>query len=444
MRDAGHESVKPGTIVRVLIDTFFARGLRQNYWRGTAMAAEIRRLFKTKNAAFRRHVIRDQARYLFNAVRPVEGDTTERARAAVNWILLAQRATPDDGVSLGYFPCERNRPPWQSSYPETTGYIITSLLAFAERYGDDAARDAALRMARWEIAVQMPSGAVQGGPVCPADEQTPAAFNTGMVLDGLCSAYAATKDPAMLAAARRAADFLTNDLDDQGYFRTNGAYVSAGEIKTYTCLCAWALFRFGVAVDAESYRQAAVRCIEAALRQQQDNGWFAHNCLTRSDAPLTHTIGYTLQGVLEVGVAADRPDFVNAARRCVDRIIPRIDARGYLPGLFYSDWEPAGFSSCLTGSAQIAVVGFRLAEITRVDIYRSAADRLVNYLKALQRIDPGAPEFSGAVSGSFPILGEYMRAGYPNWATKYYLDALLMQDRLRTDGSSATPISPRQ
>jgi len=33
----------------------------------------------------------------------------------------------------------------------------------------------------------------------------------------------------------------------------------------------------------------------------------------------------------------------------------------------------------------------------------------------------------GAVAGSFPLFGGYMRAGYPNWATKYFLDALLLQ-----------------
>jgi hypothetical protein len=31
---------------------------------------------------------------------------------------------------------------------------------------------------------------------------------------------------------------------------------------------------------------------------------------------------------------------------------------------------------------------------------------------------------------SGPLFGEYMRAGYPNWATKYFLDALLLQERL--------------
>jgi hypothetical protein len=37
---------------------------------------------------------------------------------------------------------------------------------------------------------------------------------------------------------------------------------------------------------------------------------------------------------------------------------------------------------------------------------------------------------NGALAGSFPIFGAYMPAGYPNWATKYFLDALLLQHAL--------------
>jgi hypothetical protein len=112
--------------------------------------------------------------------------------------------------------------------------------------------------------------------------------------------------------------------------------------------------------------------------------------------PLTHTIGYTLQGVLEVGLAARRPDFVIAVCRCVDRIIPRIDDRGYLPGSS-SIREPPAFRRAPTGSAQIAVVSYRPAEITNIDAYRAAADRLVNHPRR-QRVNAQAPE----ISGKFP------------------------------------------
>lgn len=421
--------MNPGTILRIIRSSYFKKSLRSTYWSWAAFAAELRALFRPRNQAFRAEVNRSHRRFMLSQVTPVNGESLERSRAAVGWILRGQAATPDGGVSLGYFPCDDNETGWRVSYPETTGYIITSLLAFARKHGDESVANAALRMAEWEMAVQMPSGAVQGGPVCPPERQTAAAFNTGMVLDGWCSAYGYFKDPRLLAAARRAADFLVNDVDERGYFKTNGAFVSTGEIKTYTCLCAWAVYRFGELSGEERYKKAAVAVIEAALRQQQANGWFAHNCLTRSESPLTHTIGYTLQGVLEVGLLAGRQDFVDAVRCTLDAVLPRMSADGYLAGRFYSDWEPAEFTSCLTGSAQIAIVSYRLSDHLAEPKYRAAADKLVNYLKALQLMQSDDPAVVGAIAGSFPLMGSYMRAGYPNWSTKYFLDALMLQQQ---------------
>jgi hypothetical protein len=359
----------------------------------------------------------------------VAGETQERARAAVEWILRAQGACDDGGVSLGYFPCDVETG-WRSSYPETTGYIITSLLAFSQRFVDANVAAHALRMADWEVDIQMPSGAVQGGPTCPPEEQTPCAFNTGMVLDGWVSAYTFRKDERILNAARRAADWLAADVTDEGYFRTNGQFVEPGLIKTYNVLCAWSIYRLGEILSDLGYQSAAIRIVQGAIRQQQPNGWFANNCLTRSKAPLLHTISYTLQGILEVGISAGREEYVQSARRAVDALLARVRDDGFIPGRFFSDWSPACFSSCLTGSAQLAVVCYRLYEHLQERRYWSAAELLANYLKPLQCMHSTNPALNGALPGSFPFFGSYMTAGYPNWATKYLLDALLFQDRL--------------
>jgi hypothetical protein len=103
---------------------------------------------------------------------------------------------------------------------------------------------------------------------------------------------------------------------------------------------------------------------------------------------------------------------------------------GFVNGCYYADWEPAVFSSCLTGNAQLAVVCYRLYEKTAEIRYLDGANRLVNFLKALQLPDCANSAMAGAIAGSFPLMGPYMTAGYPNWATKYFLDALLLQDRL--------------
>jgi uncharacterized protein YyaL (SSP411 family) len=376
-------------------------------------------------------VAAEQLRFLTGLVRPVEGGATERMRAAVLWILRAQDATDDRGVSMGYFPCDLEaRDGWMPSYPETTGYIIPTLLAYAERHGMEEARARALEMARWEITIQMPSGAVQGGRVCPPEEQAPATFNTGMVLQGWTAAYRETGDGAFLGAGRRAADFLVADQEEDGHYRTHGTLVPDTRVKTYSSLCSWALYRFGEDTGEQAYKDAAKRNIEATLGQQQENGWFANNCLTHPKTPLLHTIGYTLQGVLEVGILSGEARFVEAARRGAAPLLGLISAKGFVPGRFRGDWTPAVRWSCLTGNAQLAVVCYRLHEVTGEKSFLDAANRLTNFLKALQRLDSGDPGIDGAIPGSFPLLGGYMTAGFPNWATKYFLDALLAQERV--------------
>jgi uncharacterized protein YyaL (SSP411 family) len=418
--------MKLGTAARIVAD-LSRKGLRQNYWDLSRMVSQITRLTRPENRVFRGRVLRELGWYVAGGPTPIHGQSRERARAAVEWLCRAQDAGDDDGAAKGYFPCD-GPSPWQPSYPETTGYIITSLLRFAERHGDSAVRERALRMARWEISVQMESGAVQAGTVCPPAQQVAAIFNTGMVLDGWATAYEVTEDPQYLKAGDRAADFLVNDLGEDGHFRSHGSHVTMDRIKTYNCLGAWALYRHGVLRQESRYRDAAVVATEAAVAQQSPRGWIKDNCLTRPEAPLLHTIGYALQGILEVGALAGRRDLIEAAARGADPVLERMRPSGFLHGRFYDDWEPAGWSSCLTGSAQLAVVCYRLHQLTGRTGYRTAADRIVDYLKPLQAIGTADPSLNGALGGSFPLFGSYMTAGYPNWATKYLLDALMLQD----------------
>ena len=163
------------------------------------------------------------------------------------------------------------------------------------------------------------------------------------------------------------------------------------------------------------------------MSQQLPNGWFENNDLVDPSRALTHTIGYTLQGLLEVGVLTGRGDFIAAASKGIAAIVPLVAANGFLAGRFDRTWSPAVRSACLTGSAQLAIVMYRLDQLAGTEQLRTHADRLVNFLKALQRHDSTDPNMNGAIGGSFPLLGEYMTAGYPNWATKYFLDAVLLQ-----------------
>ena len=399
--------------------------IKQLYWDYCKHREQMRELSTHKHAPFATFVRTENVNLRKNLDYPGRISDRERLEAAVAWILCAQKASHDDGVSLGYFPLATDGG-WRPSYPETTGYLITSLLRYAARYNQAEVRRAADAMARWEIDIQMASGAVQGGPVVPAEKQTPAAFNTGMVLDGWCSAYETTQDPIFLEAGVRAAQFLANDLDPDGYFQTNGDFVTSGEIKTYTCLCCWAMYRIGAITQEKSFKNAAILGTEAALKQQTGHGWIQHNCLSNSQIPLTHTIGYALQGILEVGILAERDDFVAAAEKGLRGAIRSMEDNGYLAGRLDAGWRPAENFVCLTGSCQLAIVAYRLATLFGKQDLAEPARRLLRFVKATQCLESDDPGLVGGIAGSFPVMGKYMSAGFPNWATKYFIDAVML------------------
>jgi len=405
----------------------------EEYWHFSRTFRQWRDIFFRSNPQFRAIVLADKFQRPEN-IAPIVGETRERASAAVKWLCNAQDARSDGGVSYGYFPLSECRG-WDVSYPETTGYIITSLIRYAQRTRSQELIERARRMAYWEAQIQMPSGAVQGGKVTTSENRTPATFNTGMVLDGFVTLLEHCDDPILLQAALRAADFLCNDLTEEGLFVTNGRFVGKDGVKIYNVLCAWPLYRLGRLTDTPRYQKSAIHAVEGVLRYQKENGWFAKNCFSDSGAehPLTHTIAYTCQGILEVGVATEREDFVQAAERAWKATTAQMYPNGFLAGRFDRSWRATETWSCLTGSAQMSLLGYRLAAILNNREYVSDADRLLNFLKGVQRLNTGNPGIDGGLAGSYPIMGGYMPAGYPNWASKYLLDALMAQDEQSGD-----------
>src|SRR5690606_37177991 len=151
---------------------------------------------------------------------PADPDHRPHLQEAVDWICRAQDTTPDDGIARGYSvlysPYFRSRG-WQPSYPETTGYLIPTLLEAARELGRPELSDRALRAARWEIAIQLPTDAVQGGVI--GEGRTPAIFNTGQVMFGWLAAFEQSGEGQYADALRRAGHFLVGAMDSSGQFR---------------------------------------------------------------------------------------------------------------------------------------------------------------------------------------------------------------------------------
>lgn len=360
--------------------------------------------------------------------------------STMQWLCRAQDATPDDGVSRSYalrYMRAHGQSGWLPSYPETTGYIIPTLLAYASLTGRHEYRDRAIRMARWESGIQMESGAVQGGVV--GFPPTPAIFNTGQVLFGWAAAYRETQNDAFRQSAVRGADFLVAAMDPDGAWRRHGSRYARAGVNLYDARTAWGLLEAYSITSDPAHRDAVVRNLDFVLTKQRPNGWFEDCCLDDNARPLLHTIAYTMEGLLEAGVLLGSEPFTDAARRAADALLALQRPDGSLSGRFDSDWNEAATWSCLTGDAQTSIVWLRLHAITGDERYLRAAERMNRYLSTTQDLDASDPGIRGGIKGSHPIWGEYGAYEYLNWAAKFFADALMLELKARSKRCTRVP-----
>ena len=351
-------------------------------------------------------------------------DIPTHLAATAEWIVRAQRATPDDGVAHSY---DIKRRTWLASYPETTGYIIPTLYDYAQHFDAPQYRDAALKMAYWEVDEQLDDGGVRAGTMA-AEVVVPTIFNTGQVLFGLARAARESADPRLMEALRRASDWLVDAQDADGCWRRFGSPFAPSTNGTYNTRSAFGLVRAFEVIGDPRYLDAAVRNVEWALSTAAPNRWLPGNCLTANsdDRALTHTIAYALRGILEVGVASATPRFVEQALEMGRQVAAKQNPDGSLSGYFSPTWTPLNNWSCVTGNSQMALNWLRLAKVTgetRLLDHARAANR---FNMSIQLLD-GAPETRGAVKGSHPVGEDYMTWRYPNWAAKFFADALMFE-----------------
>ncbi len=355
---------------------------------------------------------------------PESTDPAPHLRAAAEWLVRAQDAGGDRGVSYG----ADFGGPFLASYPETTGYIIPTFLKLADHYGDASFRARALEMGRWESEIQMECGAVMGGR---ADaEPTPAVFNTGMVLLGWSALQGREADPTFLASLRRASAWLLAQQDPDGAWRKGNSRFANPETTVYNVKAAWGLCEAGRAAGMPEAVEGAVRNAEFCVSRQSPNGWYRDCCLRDASQPLLHTVAYAMQGLIGIGVSAERPDFVEAAARTADRLLERMDGDGFLPGCIGPDFEGTVDWCCLTGTAQTAIVWGRLFALTGRTAYREGMIRANRYLIRHHDRDNPDPRLRGGVPGSWPVWGEYGRLKVLNWATNFFVEALLLEASL--------------
>jgi folate-dependent phosphoribosylglycinamide formyltransferase PurN len=353
----------------------------------------------------------------------------EHIEAAASWLARAQDAQRDGGVSGRYFIGSG----WSSSYPETTGYIVPTMLVLEAEAGIPGFRDRARRCVEFLLDVQLPSGAFPGMEIAHNRER-PSIFNSAQILNGLSAWHAATGDETTLAAARRVADWLIDEQDPDGAWRR---HLYGHKTYTYMAHAACWLAEFGERVGDARYLDAARRHLEWVLTHVDDSTGWIRDCgfddgFAETSA-VTHTIAYTLWGVLMMSRILGHEHGFAVASRAAYAVARRLELSKRLPARLNDRWKGTTSYSCLTGNAQMALVWLELHRLESDPTLVSVACKAIDLVKRAQRMHATDDGVRGGIPGSDPIWGDYIKLALPNWAAKFFIDALLAKRRALQD-----------
>ena len=359
-------------------------------------------------------------------IRTKISSSKEHMNAAMDWLCSAQDVSDCGGVSAG-FSLHNG---WRKAYPETTGYIIKTFIKYSHYADDNKYLNRAITMGDWEIEIQLNNGAVRGGVGL---KKNPVVFNTGQVILGWIALYKETKLEQYKKAAERAANWLLEIQDEDGKW---SKYVYLDIPHSYHTEVAWSILEVFNITKKEKYFKAAKKQILWVLSNAKENGWFEQAAFTKESLPITHTIGYTLQGLLESAKFFESElkqkivEIVNKA--CLNIMSQYEDEKRngfkFLQASFDENWNSLDKYSCLTGDCQIAICFMELYKKNNDARLLNAALKIIDQVKSTQIIKSNNKGIQGGIQGSYPIWGKYRPYNYPNWAAKYFVDALLLQE----------------
>jgi DUF1680 family protein len=248
--------------------------------------------------------------------------------------------------------------------------------------------------------------------------------------------YKASGETSALDSAARAARWLIDVQEADGAWER----FTYGTIKTaYHSRVAWPLAAYGSLAEDEDSLRASERFVEWALScADPETGWVSRMDFNdenhKAQRSITHTLAYTYRGLLECAMITGRQDVIELVDIAAENLVTKFEQNENLSGFLDSKWNNVENFVCLTGNCQLAIILMKLYQINNNDRYLKSTRRLLDFVKSYHTLGSSSDGIRGGVSGSVPIWGGYIRFGYPNWAAKFFIDALMLLHRV-TDQS---------
>jgi len=353
---------------------------------------------------------------------------------SIDWLLYSFHINNNNGSSGWQSRTFHPFRGWSLPYPETTGYILVTLYDLLNdgHYREDEINGCIKSSISWLLNLQLEIGAFPGGHgkypnnfrLNSIDyifnrkrKSMPSIFNTGQILRGLVRAYEDKETEILYISIKHATNYLCDSINNDGSWK-NDAYAGQSS-PSYFSYIAKPILDSSNILQNEKSRELVLKSLYRIIEKSNNtNDFIKSMSFPRQEIIHTHTLSYTIQGLLEC-LDFYNNDIKNKTMQISNKIISKLlkfnNDKGFIPGGVYGDFRPDLSYSCLTGNCQIGLILLEMNDISKNQYYFDCAKNILDYTINNQ-------SKNGSIAGSYPFWGKYMSMRNPNWAVKYYLD----------------------
>lgn len=308
---------------------------------------------------------------------------------------------------------------WSGAYPETTGYLIPTLF-------DAGKQEQAIALADWIIGLQYEDGGLPGGLIQNGKRAERSIFNTAQMIIGLHRAAKETSEARFVKATLDAGKWLAQVQDADGSW--SQYHYKDGYFPSYYTRVSWPMLLAAEFENGDTIKEAAIKTFELIQNKKLDNQFIKDSAFESGHPAFLHTIAYTIRGFIEAGIILDRKDFWKTGYNLAYKLLRKYELNKYLAGAYHEDFSEVKWYRCLTGEAQMCIIWLLIAKHKKDPRFINVASKVIDDLCRAQ------PTFSfikkkGGLPGSKPYYGRYIAFRQPNWATKFFMDALYLENQ---------------
>ena len=340
---------------------------------------------------------------------PYRSALLESLELNLQWILNSINATSGNGSAAYRWMWGK----WGDTYPETTGYLIPTLLNANHHTDVFDIEASAKELIGFLISIQNENGSF---PLSVGSNKVNV-FDTAQILLGLSNAYERYKDDDILNSIQKCHIWLSDQFNRNGKIPDNNLVEDYN--PTYYLRIIWPLMFSGSILNVEVSN--SLQMAYSKWAQKISEGRVYDASFVPGDASYSHTVIYAVRGLIECDNFIQDSE-IHRADAFLKIATEQILEYGSYPGRIFGDGKMDYSFICTAGHVQLILCLLKRKELLSKEKLHQVISILFSPVYKSQK---NRGYNKGAVPSSIPVYGPYQRFKYTNWSQKFYCDAVM-------------------